>query len=76
MTSGVDKEQRAMDTCVLNIAITLRRKFLAKICAVLVLHNVSIVPTVSNRTRYLDVFDDRVPAVEKHIKIDVDRKTR
>ena len=43
---GVDEVQAAVDTCVLDMAVTLRGELLAKVRAVLV----------------LDVFDNRVPA--------------
>lgn len=46
MASGVDKVQATMDTCVLDITVTLGSELLAKVRAVLV----------------FDVFDDGVPA--------------
>ena len=46
VASGADEVQTAVDTCVLDVAVTHSREFLAQVCAVLV----------------FDVFDDRVPA--------------
>ena len=50
MTSGIDEEQSAVDTRVLDVAIALRREFLAKICAVLVLRCISSASPRINKT--------------------------
>lgn len=68
MTSGVDEKQSTVDACVLDVAIALRREFLAEICTVLILQCVSSVCTRSNKAHYLDVFDDRVPTSENQMK--------
>lgn len=46
MTGGLDEEQAAVDAGILNVALTLSSKLLAKICGVLI----------------LDVLDNGVPA--------------
>jgi hypothetical protein len=46
MAGGLDEEQAAVDTGILDIALTLSSKLLAKVCGVLI----------------LDVLDNRVPA--------------
>lgn len=45
MTRGLDEEEAAVDTCILDITVTLGSKFLPEVCRVLV----------------LDVLHDRVP---------------
>lgn len=47
MTSGVDEEEAAVDTCILDVPVANRGKLFTEIRAVLV----------------LDIFDNRVPAV-------------
>lgn len=46
MTGGLDEEQAAVDTGILDVALTLSSKLLAKVCGVLI----------------LDILDNRVPA--------------
>lgn len=53
MTGGLDEEQAAVDTGILDIALTLSGKFLAKVCRVLI----------------LDVLDNRVPASATSVPI-------
>jgi hypothetical protein len=47
MASGIDEVQAAVDTCVLDVAVTHGSEFFAEISAVLV----------------LDIFNDGIPAV-------------
>lgn len=46
MAGGLDEEQAAVDTGILNVALTLSSELFAKVCGVLI----------------LDVLDNRVPA--------------
>lgn len=47
MAGGLNEEQAAVNTGILNVTLTLRGEFLAEVCRVLV----------------LDIFDNGVPAV-------------
>ena len=49
MSRRVDEKQRAVNPCILDVAISHRCQFLSEVRAVLV----------------LDIFDDRVPAIQR-----------
>jgi len=47
MARGLDEEETAVDTCVLDVSVTLSSEFFPEICRVLI----------------LDVLDNRIPAI-------------